>query len=111
MNGRLRVHCFALSVDGCGAGPAQSLEHPLGVGGTELHQWSFATRAFRGLATLRAYLRAGLVGGLHLAVAPMLLGRGEALFAGLDLHALGYRCAQSVAGEMASHMLLTRAAT
>ena len=36
-----------MSLDGFVAGPDQSLEHPLGVGGEALHEWAFATRAFR----------------------------------------------------------------
>jgi dihydrofolate reductase len=44
---RLRVHCFAISADGFGAGPDQSLDNPLGVGGLELHEWVFPTRTFR----------------------------------------------------------------
>ena len=44
---RLRVHCFSVSFDGYSAGPNQDLENPLGVGGTALHQWAFATRTFR----------------------------------------------------------------
>ncbi len=28
---KVRVHCFGVSLDGYGAGPSQSLEHPLGV--------------------------------------------------------------------------------
>jgi dihydrofolate reductase len=44
---KLRVHNFALSLDGYAAGPDQSLEHPLGVGGSALHEWAFATRTFR----------------------------------------------------------------
>jgi dihydrofolate reductase len=44
---RLRVACFGVSIDGFGAGPAQGLEHPLGVGGEALHQWVFGTRTFR----------------------------------------------------------------
>jgi dihydrofolate reductase len=44
---RLRVSCFALSLDGYGAGPRQDLENPLGVGGLALHEWAFATRSFR----------------------------------------------------------------
>ena len=43
---------------------------------------------------------------LHLAVRPVLLGRGENLFAGLDLDALGYECTKAVAGERATHMFL-----
>ena len=41
---KLRVHNFAISVDGYGAGPLQSLDNPLGVGGPRLHEWVFATR-------------------------------------------------------------------
>ena len=44
---KLRVHSFALSLDGYAAGPDQSLDHPLGVGGPGLHEWAVATRAFR----------------------------------------------------------------
>src|SRR5215216_5732800 len=45
--GRLRVHCFSISLDGFGAGPNQTIENPLGVGGESLHQWFFPTRTFR----------------------------------------------------------------
>jgi dihydrofolate reductase len=41
---KLRVHNFAISVDGYGAGPLQSLDNPLGEGGERLHEWVFATR-------------------------------------------------------------------
>jgi dihydrofolate reductase len=44
---KLRVHNFAISLDGYGAGPRQDLENPLGVGGEELHDWYVGTRAFR----------------------------------------------------------------
>jgi dihydrofolate reductase len=43
----LRVHCFAISLDGYGAGPDQDLENPLGVGGVALHEWFFPTRTFQ----------------------------------------------------------------
>ncbi len=43
---KLRVECFTLSLDGYGAGPNQDLQNPLGVGGTALHRWAFATRTF-----------------------------------------------------------------
>ena len=46
---KLRVHAFAISLDGYGAGPDQALEHPLGVGGMALHGWSHRTRTFRKL--------------------------------------------------------------
>ena len=43
----LRVQCFAISLEGYGAGPAQSLENPLGVGGVALHEWFRTTRTFQ----------------------------------------------------------------
>ncbi len=46
---KLRVHSFAISLDGYGAGPNQDLANPLGVGGIALHQWFFATRTFQRL--------------------------------------------------------------
>ncbi|MBZ0331402.1 dihydrofolate reductase family protein [Halomonas sp. ANAO-440] len=44
---QLRVSCFSLSLDGFAAGPAQSLENPIGVGGLEVHEWMFRTETFR----------------------------------------------------------------
>src|SRR6201998_296539 len=41
---KLRVESYTISIDGFGAGPDQSLENPLGLGGTALHGWAFATR-------------------------------------------------------------------
>ena len=215
---QVRVESFAISLDGFGAGPDQSLEHPLGVGGTELHQWFFPTRTFQrmhgaagadgstgidddfaargfrnvgawilgrnmfgpvrgpwpnldwqgwwgdeppyhvpvfvlthharpplamaggttfrfvsggihealalareaaggqdvriggGPATVRQYLREGLIDELHLAIAPVLLGRGEPLLQGLDLRALGYECAGFTPSEKAAHVVLRRSA-
>lgn len=213
---RLRVHCFAVSLDGFGAGPDQSLDNPMGRGGMALHDWAFGTRTFRtmfgqqggttgiddrfavrgfenvgawilgrnmfgpvrgpwpdeswkgwwgenppyhvpvfvhthharqplvmeggttfqfvgepieavlarakqaagdkdvrlggGVATIRQYLRARLIDEMHLAMAPVLLGRGEALFAGLDLAGLGYRVSEHVATEAATHVVVSRSA-
>ncbi|MFO1397942.1 MAG: dihydrofolate reductase family protein [Burkholderiales bacterium] len=214
---RVRVQSFTISLDGYGAGPHQDLQHPLGIGGTELHQWllptrtlqrmlfgkddgttgvddDFAARGFRnvgawilgrnmfgpvrgewpnldwkgwwgdnppyhvpvfvlthharpplamdggttfhfvsggihealdrgreaaagkdvriggGPATIRQYLREGLVDDLHIAISPVLLGRGEPLFEGLDLRTLGYRCVEHVASEKATHVVLQRVA-
>lgn len=211
---KLRVHCFSISLDGYGAGPEQSLEHPLGKGGEAMHAWFVATRAFNelfrkpggntgpdnefaaratenigawilgrnmftpsrgtwpddgwkgwwgeeppyrsdvfvlthhpraplsmkggttfhfitdgihaalerarasaggrdvrvggGTATIRQYLQARLVDELHLAIAPVLLGRGEPLLAGLDLLALGYGVSRHVNTPAATHVVLTR---
>jgi len=211
----LRVSSFSVSLDGYGAGPNQSLEHPLGVGGLELHQWFFPTRTFQrmhtdgdgatgvddefaakgfqnigawilgrnmfgpirgpwpddawkgwwganppyhvptfvlthharpsitmeggttfhfvtdgihaalerataaangkdvrvggGVATIQQYLRAGLVDEMHLAIAPVVLGSGELLLAGLNLRAMGYSCREFVPGTNATHVVLARA--
>jgi len=211
---KLRVNCFALSLDGYGAGPEQSRDEPLGVGGEALHAWFIPTRTFQGMsgkaggttgvdddfaargmagigawilgrnmfgpirgpwpdeawkgwwgdeppyhvpvfvlthhprvplamaggttfhfvtegiaaalkrateaaggkdvrlgggaATIRQYLRAGLVDELHLAIAPVLLGSGEPLFADIDLPKLGYRCTEHVPSANATHVVLTR---
>jgi dihydrofolate reductase len=211
---RVKVQAFAVSVDGYGAGPDQSLQDPLGIGGPTLHQWFFPTRTFRqmqgqdggttgvdddfarrsmenkgawilgrnmfgpvrgpwpdeewkgwwgpsppyhvpafvlthharaplemeggttfhfvtggihealrlareaagdrdvriggGVATVRQYLQAGLVDEMHLVISPTLLGRGEALLAGIDLPAQGFRCTQHVGSEQALHVVLAR---
>ncbi len=212
---KVRVNCFAISIDGFGAGPNQDLQNPLGVRGPELMQWFFPTQVFRrmhggqsdgergidndlaeqsmagmgawilgrnmfgpvrgpwpdeswrgwwgeeppyhvpvfvlthharaplamqggttfhfvtdgieaalaratdaagtrdvriggGAATIRQYLRAGLIDELHQALSPVLLGQGEPLMQGLDLPALGYRCTRTVQGERATHVFLSR---
>ncbi|MEJ8814116.1 dihydrofolate reductase family protein [Variovorax ureilyticus] len=63
-----------------------------------------------GVSTVRQYLQAGLIDELHLAVRPVLMGSGENLFQGLDLHALGYECHRSVPGERATHVFLRKRA-
>jgi dihydrofolate reductase len=44
---RVRVDGFTISLDGYGAGPNQGISNPLGVGGTDLHQWALPTRTFQ----------------------------------------------------------------
>jgi dihydrofolate reductase len=61
-----------------------------------------------GVATIRQYLRAGLIDELHLAISPVLLGSGESLFAGIDAAQLGYECSGHVASANAMHVTLTR---
>ena len=61
-----------------------------------------------GVATIQQYLHAGLVDEMHLAIAPILLGSGEHLFAGIDASKLGYRCTQHVPTANATHIVLTK---
>jgi dihydrofolate reductase len=44
---KVRVNAFAISLDGYGAGPDQSLDNPLGRGGEALHEWFYPTRTFQ----------------------------------------------------------------
>lgn len=210
----LRVNCFSVSLDGFGAGPAQDIDNPLGIGGMALHGWMFPTRTFQqmigkqggetgvdddfaahsfdnvgawilgrnmfgpvrgpwpddswkgwwgdeppyhvpvlvlthharpsitmqggtvfhfvtdgieaalararqsaagkdvrvggGAATVRQYLQAGLVDSMHIAVSPVLLGSGEALFAGLDLQRLGYDVDRHVTTARAMHVMMRK---
>jgi hypothetical protein len=50
----------------------------------------------------------GLIDGIHLAISPVLLGRGENLLGGIDLVSLGYRCTEHAATDDATHVVLTR---
>ncbi len=211
---KLRVHSFAISVDGYGAGSNQDLDNPLGVGGMALHEWVFGTRTFRqmlgkdggatgfdddfvargfeniaawiigrnmfgpirgpwpdnvwkgwwgdnppyhtpvfvlthharasihmsggttfhfvtygihaaleravdaanaadvrlggGVATIRQYLRAGLIDELHLAMSPILLGAGECLLEGIDAPKLGYQCTEHVPTLTTTHFVIKK---
>lgn len=210
----IRIANFSVSLDGFGAGPAQTLEAPMGEGGMALHGWAIATRTLRrmfgqegggdgtddgfaarsmdnlgawvmgrnmfgpvrgpwpddtwrgwwgdeppyrcdvfvlthhpreplameggttfhfvtdgleaaveraraaaedkdiriggGVATVREAFAKRLVDHAHVAVSPVLLGRGEALWAGMDLPALGYRVTASTFGEGALHVEIGR---
>jgi dihydrofolate reductase len=61
-----------------------------------------------GVATVKQYVQAGCVDEIHLAVALVALGQGEALFSGLDLRALGYRTVEHVATDRATHIVLAK---
>ena len=61
-----------------------------------------------GVATVKQYVQAGHVDEIHLAMAPVALGRGEPLFSGLDLRALGYRTVEHVATDRATHIVLAK---
>jgi dihydrofolate reductase len=212
----VRVHAFAISLDGYGAGPDQSLDNPLGKGGTAMHAWFYPTRTFQrmfgkgdgttgiddrfaargfenigawvlgrnmfgpvrgpwpdetwrgwwgenppyhvpafvlthhvrpplemeggtvfhfvtdgieaalarakeaagdrdvriggGVATIRQYLDARLIDQMHVVAAPVLLGGGEPLFAGMDLPALGYEVTEHVPTDKATHVVISKRA-
>jgi dihydrofolate reductase len=61
-----------------------------------------------GVSTVRQYLQAGLIDELHFALSPVVLGKGEAMFTGIDLPALGFRVAEHVATEHATHIVLAK---
>lgn len=63
-----------------------------------------------GVQTVRAYLQRGMIDEMHLVTSPVLLGRGEALFAGIDLVAAGFRCVESVGTPEALHTVMERTA-
>lgn len=212
---KVRVSCFTVSLDGYGAGPDQSLEAPLGVGGESLHGWMIGTRTFQqmhggqdggttgvdddftkrgmgdlgawilgrnmftpirgkwpdeswkgwwgpnppyhvpvfvltnhprasiemeggttfhfvtggievaleralaaasgkdvriggGAATIRQFLQARLIDEMHIAISPILLGRGESLLGGLDLLELGYTVSESRTTEQALHVVICK---
>jgi dihydrofolate reductase len=211
---KVRVGAFSISIDGFGAGPRQDLQNPLGVRGTELHNWFFHTEMFEkmhgqssgttgidndfagrsfenvgawilgrnmfgpvrgpwkgdswkgwwgenppyhtpvfvithharaslvmeggtsfhfvtdglqaalrkakeaadgkdvriggGVSVIRQYLNAGQIDEMHLAVSPVLLGEGENLFSGINLHQLGFTSIRAVAGENATHVLVKK---
>jgi dihydrofolate reductase len=201
----LRVHNFSMSLDGYIAGPDQGVDHPLGVGGEQLHEWIFGlpeqrtpvdermqaygtdgigatimgrnmfgpvrgdwgaeewtgwwgedppfhhdvfvlthhardpvtmaggttfhfvtdgieaalerardaagtahVRLGGGAATVRQYLRAGLVDELHLVVVPVLLGGGERLFEDLGAALDGWRCVEFAHSKAVAHVRLRR---
>jgi dihydrofolate reductase len=61
-----------------------------------------------GVSTIKQFLRAGLIDEMHVAVAPILLGRGESLFADIDLLSLGYRCTEHVGTANATHYVFKK---
>jgi dihydrofolate reductase len=60
-----------------------------------------------GPSTIRQFLKAGLIDEMHLVLRPVILGRGEPLFEGLNLRDLGYKCTDSVPGERGVHFTIS----
>lgn len=61
-----------------------------------------------GASTIRQYLKAGLVDEMHISIAPVLLGKGEPLFHGIDLTSAGLKNVEQIAGENTTHYVLKR---
>jgi len=61
-----------------------------------------------GVSTVRQFLRARLIDDLHLPLRPVLMGSGEKLWEGIDMHGLGYECTNTIAGERATHTYLRK---
>lgn len=61
-----------------------------------------------GVSTARQFIQAGLVDEIHFAISPVVLGRGEAMFAGIDLPALGFQVVASEVTEKAMHLVLKK---
>lgn len=61
-----------------------------------------------GVSTVRQFLQAGHIDEMHLAIAPVFLGTGENLFAGIDLPALGFTEIQTVVGKVATHVTMKK---
>lgn len=61
-----------------------------------------------GVSVIRQFLEAGWIDEMHLALSPALLGEGEHLFSGINLHAMEFAVAERVAGEGATHVVLRR---
>jgi dihydrofolate reductase len=61
-----------------------------------------------GVSVLRQYLTSNLIDEMHLAISPVLLGEGEHLFNGLDLHKLGFVPYTTVPGDGVLHVIIRR---
>jgi dihydrofolate reductase len=61
-----------------------------------------------GVSTIRQFLQAGQIDEMHLAMTSVLLGEGELLLHGIDLHRLGFLAVQTVRGENATHIVITK---
>jgi dihydrofolate reductase len=61
-----------------------------------------------GVATIRQYLQAGLIDEIHLAVAPVILGKGENLYEGLNFAELGFTVTSYTPTPAAAHIILEK---
>lgn len=61
-----------------------------------------------GVATIRQYLAKGLIDEMHLAISPVLLGSGEHLLHGCNLHQLGYELVEHTPTPKATHIWIRK---
>ena len=61
-----------------------------------------------GVSTIRQFLEARLIDEMHIAIAPVVLGTGEHLLAGIDLPRLGYELTKHLPGAAATHVVFTK---
>jgi dihydrofolate reductase len=61
-----------------------------------------------GASTIQQYLRARLVDEMHLAIVPVLLGRGERLFDNLEGGPAGYECVEFGSSDSVVHVRFIR---
>jgi dihydrofolate reductase len=61
-----------------------------------------------GISTIRQYLQARLIDEMHIGIAPVLLGSGEHLFAGIDVPGLGYRLSEHVPTKAVTHLVFVK---
>lgn len=61
-----------------------------------------------GVSTIRQYLQEKLIDELHLAVSPILLGKGESLLSGIDLSSLGYKIIKHKTSSLAMHIIIDK---
>jgi dihydrofolate reductase len=61
-----------------------------------------------GVSTIRQYLAGRHIDEMHLAISPVLLGEGEALFSGMNLPELGFAVERTVPGENATHVVIKK---
>jgi hypothetical protein len=122
---------ISMSLDGFVAGPSQSVENLLGIGGRRLHEWAFQLAEFRALLGLEGgevnessavvkeslaggaqaaqqYLAAGLVDEMEINLAPTLLGSGERLFDGVGDNLHGLSLVRTVAAPKVTHLKFVR---
>ena len=88
--------------------PLRHRRHPCRAGAREGGGQGKDVRLGGGVATIRQYLTAGLIDEIHLAISPVLLGRGEHLLAGIDTVSLGYKCTEHASTDHATHVVLTK---